>query len=223
DRCATADRTASASAHEAGERRRKLDGAQALERSHARALLALESRALRALAEMGAKCAPLGRGDASVHPPDERRLCLAAGERALELLSKRAPTTEKEGLHGGDAHPERVADLGVRPALELSHDQRRALVEGERSEGCADLVRRGDRLIGRRRCRPVLPLDDLRSPGRGPAPPPALVLGDLQQPVAWLPRLVAAKERAIGAQERRLSRVFGGGPGAPDGQGAGVT
>ena len=59
DRGASADRTASA--HEAGKRRRKLHGAEALERRHAGALLALESRALRALAEMGAQRAPLGR------------------------------------------------------------------------------------------------------------------------------------------------------------------
>jgi hypothetical protein len=59
DSRASADRTASA--NEAGKRRRKLHGAEALERRHARALLALESRALGALAEMGAERAPLGR------------------------------------------------------------------------------------------------------------------------------------------------------------------
>jgi hypothetical protein len=47
---------------------------------------------------------------------------------------------------------------------------------------------------------------------------PALVVGDLEQPVAGLLRLLAADERPVGAQEGRLGRVLGVGLIPHDGQ-----
>src|SRR2546421_11344199 len=50
------------------------------------------------------------------------------------LQTQRLAPAEDESLDGRDRHADRVGDLGVRPALELTHDERRALVERQTSE-----------------------------------------------------------------------------------------
>jgi predicted MFS family arabinose efflux permease len=208
----TGDRSAgdgAGAAEEAGKRRRELNGAEPLDRRAPRALSALDERAFRTFTEVRPQRALFVRREAPVHPPREGRFGLAAGQRALELLAERAPGAEEDGLDGGDGELQDLGDLGVRPSLEFAHDKRRALVEAQVGERVSDLIGRGDGLVGRGGRRPVVPLDLTRPPSGGAEALPALVVGNLEQPVAGLLRLLAAREGPEGAEERRLRRILG--------------
>ena len=76
------------------------------------------------------------------------------------------------------------------------------------TERLADLVGRRHGLVDRR-CRDALVPDDLLGPPRQqPEPLPALVVGDLEQPVARELGPVAAPECPVGVEERRLRNVL---------------
>ncbi len=118
------DRRSGSATDESRQRRRELDGAEALQRRALRALLALERCALAALTEVRAKGALFRRRECPVEPLGERRLSLAAGEASLQLLAERPAGAEDQGLDRGDRKVEDLADLAVRAALELAHDER---------------------------------------------------------------------------------------------------
>ena len=181
---------------------------EALQRSALRALLALERCALTAFAEVSAQGTLLRRRERPVETLGERGLRLAAGQASLELLAQRTACAEDQGLDRGDRKVEDLADLAVRAALELAHDERGALVEAEVAERLTDLVGCRDGLVDGR-CRGALVPDDLLGPPRQHAEPlPALVVRDLEQPVARKLGPVAALEGPEGVEERRLRDVL---------------
>jgi MFS family permease len=205
-------------AQEARERGRELDDAEPLDCGAARALLALEGGAFGTLAEVRPQRTLFGAREASVHSPGQRRLGFAAGERTLELLTEGAAGPEEHRLDGRDREVEDVADLRVGAALQLAHHERRALVEAEVGKRGPQLLGGGHGFVGRRRRRPLVPLHLARPAGGGAEALPALVVGDLQQPVARLLGLLTACERTEGAEKGRLCRVLGVGLVAQDGE-----
>ena len=58
----------------------------------------------------------------------------------LELLAERAAGAEDERLDGADREAEDLGDLLVGAALELAHDERGTLVEGEVAERAAEVL-----------------------------------------------------------------------------------
>lgn len=82
----------------------------------------------------------------SVEPARDCPLGLVAGERPFERLPKGFPSTEQEGFDLAELEVEELRDLRVRPALLLTHNERRALIEVEPLERSAKIARRG-RLI----------------------------------------------------------------------------
>src|SRR5260221_9049988 len=125
-------------------------------------------------------------------------LCLVARQRAFELLAERTPRAEDERFDGRRRQTEDLADLGVRATLELTHDDRGALVEREVPERAADVFRR--------RCLVVVghePVGDVevelnlfRSPRRGAEALAANVVRDRDEPVEGHAWLLAALEGA---------------------------
>ena len=93
--------------------------------------------------------AALGGGEAALDQLRERELGLLAGEPAFELLAERAAARGRAGSRRRRRTVEDLADLGVRAAFELAHDERGALVEAEEAER-ADLFRGRDVLVGAR-------------------------------------------------------------------------
>jgi hypothetical protein len=142
--------------------------------------------------------------------PGEGELGFLAREPALELLAESAAGAEDQGLDGADGKVEDLGDLGVGTAFELPHDERGALVEREEAERAADLACRGNvGVVGRGGGDALVELDLLRSARRVAEALPARVVRDLDQPVVRAMRALAALERTIGVEERRLGDVLG--------------
>ena len=204
---ASADRAAPEEG--AGERSRERHGAQVLERGALGPLTAFEDGAVLAFAQVGAQSPSLRARQSLPVEARERELGLLAGEPAFELLAERAAGAEDKGFDGTDGEVEDLGDLGVRASLELAHDERGALVEGEEAEGPADLTGGRDVVVlGRRGGEAFVELDLLRAARRVAEALPADVVRDLDQPVVRAIRALAALERAVGAEERRLGDVL---------------
>ena len=158
---------------------------------------------------MRAKLALLGSRELPVDLLRDCELGLAAGEAAFELLPDGAAGTEDQRLDGGDRDLEDLGDLGVAPALELAHDERRPLVEREVAERPLDVLD-ADRVVADEGLGDVLVQLDLARAARGLAEAlTADVVRDRDQPVLRRLRPVAVREGAVRVQERRLRDVLG--------------
>ncbi len=190
--------------------RRERHGAEVLERGALGSLSTLEDGAVLALAEVSAERASLGARQLRSLETRERELGLLARQPALELLAESAAGAEDQGLDRADGEVEDLGDLGVRAAFELAHDEGGALVEREEAESTADLACRGDVcVLGCRGGEALVELDLLRAARRVAEALPADVVRDLDQPVVRAMRALAALERAVGVEERRLGDVLG--------------
>ena len=159
---------------------------------------------------MGAESPSLRARQSLLVEERERALGLLAGEPAFELLAERAAGAEEKGFDGTDGEVEDLGDLRIGASLELAHDERGALVEGEEAKGLADLTGGRDVVVvGRRGGEAFVELDLLRAARRVAEALPADVVRDLDQPVVRAVRSLAALEGAVGAEERRLRDVFG--------------
>ncbi len=145
---------------------------------------------------------------------DQRAGGLAA-ENVVELLPDRPPRAEDERLDCRLADRERGCDLGVGAALELAQDERFALAG--RKLGQSGAERLGPTTLGRLD-RHLIELDLDRAALPCGQHPPALVVGDLDQPVARLLHLLAAGEGTEGPDVGRLDDVLGIRAGAQDHQ-----
>ena len=182
----------------------------AAERALAAAGLALDGRALAAGARVGAQPAPLRVA---------QRLLLDQGaggvtvEHVFQLLPHGPPGPEEQGLDRGLGHLERGRDLAVGTAFELAQDERLSLLRRQLGERGAQ--RLGPPAFGLLD-RDLLELDLDRAPRAGREGAAALVVGDLDQPVARLLHALAAGEGAEGADEGRLDDVLRVRAGAQD-------
>jgi hypothetical protein len=141
-----------------------------------------------------------------------------AGDPFLELLTQGAARAEDQRFDGAHREAEDLGDLLVRAALELAHDERGALVEGEVTEGAADVLR-ADRVVFDDRLGELLVQLDLgRTPLRLPEPLSADVVGDGDEPVLGIPGPLSALDGAVGVHERGLRDVLGVGLVAEDDQ-----
>jgi hypothetical protein len=186
-------------------------GGKILEGGALRTTPALEHRAVLALAQVRAEASALSRGEAACVQLRERDLGLLAGEAPLELLAERATRTEEQSLDSREGEFEYLADLRVRTAFELSHDERGALVEVEEAERIADLYRGRDILVG---CRCGVRFFDgegdfVRAALRVAEALSADVVRDLDQPVVRELGALAAAECAVGGEEGGLGDVLG--------------
>ncbi|HEX3054677.1 MAG TPA: hypothetical protein VHP82_00880 [Gaiellaceae bacterium] len=182
-----------------------------------RPLAARERRAVRALAQVRTQLRALGPREVAVQLLREGELCVAAGERALELFPKRAPSTKDERLDRAHRDAEHVGDLGVRASLDLAQDDGRALVERKVSERAPNVLRsRPDVLVDERVGNVVVERHLLRPPRVGAEPLQADVVRNRDQPVERSARILTALERPEGVHERRLGDVLGVRPVAQD-------
>ncbi len=209
EREAAADRRAATAAEQAGERARQRDRPERLERASVRALAAGEAGAVVALAQVCAQGALLLAGQPPVELARDRELGLLARDRLLELLAQGAARAEEERLHRADADFEDLRDLLVAAALELAHDDRGTLVEGEVAERPPDVLGRQRVLVDDALGELLLEADLGRAPLRLAEALAADVVRDRDQPVLGLLRALAALEGAIGVEERRLGDVLG--------------
>src|ERR671915_490335 len=92
-----------------------------------------------------------------------------ATQGAFQVLAHRAAALEDQRLDRSRRELEHLGDLGVRAALELAHDQRRPLVEGQAREPATDLGGRGRRLVRYRTSGEVVIDVDSPSSGRADA------------------------------------------------------
>ncbi len=163
--------------------------------------------------EVGAEGRAAGRDDPSASADE-------AGERAgqrhgredaerVPLELEPAPRAEEQRLDRANRHAEHFGDLLVAPTFKLAHDDRRTLVERKLGERGQHLGEVGALLVERDRLGRVLE-GDLLGPRAGLAPAHATdVVRDRDQPVVRLLRALAALERPIGVEERRLRDVLG--------------
>ena len=154
----------------------------------------------------------------------ERKLGLRARQLALELLAERPAPAEDQRLDRAHRQPHDLRDLGVGAALELAHHERGPLVERELAERALDVVGR-EAVLGLLdgQLRRVLEQRQLRGPALQLAEALAAdVVRDRDQPVLRLLGPLAALERAIRVQERRLGDVLRVGPVVDDGEGVAV-
>jgi hypothetical protein len=107
----------------------------------------------------------------------------------------------------GQAHDR--GDLGVRAALELAHDERRALCRGDVPQRTQDVRDTRIAVLGRGRGELLVELDLLALLLVVAEVPADLVVRDRQQPVLGLPGLRPLCHRAVGVQERLLGDVLG--------------
>ncbi len=105
-----------------------------------------------------------GPGQKAVLLPGDRSLGLRAGQAAVELLAQRAPGAKEQRLDRRDRELEHGGDLRVRAALELAHDERRALTERKVAEGALDVRGRRCVLVGNEPFGEVLVEADLGGP-----------------------------------------------------------
>src|SRR5690349_16650759 len=208
-----------AAAEERAERARNRNQGQRLDRAALRALTARERCTLGTLAQMRPQLPALLPRQAPVELPRDRELGLAAGQRALELFAQRAPGPEDQRLDRARRDVEDLGDLGIRPALQLAHDERRALVEGEVPEGAPDVLR-ARRLVVEERVGDVVLKGHLGgAPGRLAEALAADVVSDRDQPVLRLFGPVPLlDERAVSVQEGRLGDILRVGRVAHDGE-----
>ncbi|HEY2072287.1 MAG TPA: hypothetical protein VGG88_01795, partial [Gaiellaceae bacterium] len=166
-----------------------------------------ERRAFGALAQMGAQLRLLGARERPVELLRDRELGIGAGQRAFELLAQCAACAEDECLDRARREAEHVGDLRVRASLDLAEDDCGALVERQVTERAPDVLRRGavvvDELVGD----VVVELDLLRAPRRAAEAMEADIVRDLDQPVERRARILAALERPVRVEERRLRDV----------------
>ena len=168
DRDASAERRAPSGrgaaavlAEERIERRGERDQGQRLDRSALGPLPAGEAGAVLALAQVGAQCATLRAGEPVVELARDRELGLVAGDPFLELLAEGAAGAEDQRLDGAHRQAEDLGDLLVGAALELAHDERGPLVEGEVAERAADVLGADPLLLLERRFGELLVQRDL--------------------------------------------------------------
>ena len=202
-----ADRGSTA-AEERRQRRGERHGRETSERRPLRTLAPCKRLALRAGAQMRAQRSPLRPRQPAVELLRERKLGFAAGQRSLELLAQRTARAKDQRLDCADRESEDVGDLGIRPSLELPHDERGALVECQLPERAADVVRARPVVLGNEHRDTVFELD-LGRPARGlPEALPADVVGDRDQPVLRRSRLLSRLHGAVRVHERRLRDVL---------------
>ena len=129
------------------------------------------------------------------------------GEHAQRVAAhaERAAGAEDQRLDGGARDAEDARDLGVRAALELAHDDRRALVQRQLRER-VEHVARARAVVDRRLGERGLELDLVRPARARPELQPADVVRDRDEPVLRRARLLAGAERAPRVEERRLGR-----------------
>src|ERR687888_2020197 len=119
----------------------------------------------------------------------DRKLRLAARQRSLELLAEGAAGPEEQRFDRRHGDLEDLRDLRIGPALELAHDDRRALVEREVAERALDVLRaRPALLLGREVTDLVVELDLVGSARGLPEALPADVVRDRDQPVLGVAR-----------------------------------
>jgi hypothetical protein len=183
------------------------------ERSERRPLGALapgDGRARRALAQVGPKLRALRSRNRLVQLFRDVELCFGARDRAFQLLAQRAPRTKDERLDRARGETQHLGDLGVRAPLDLAQDDRGTLVEGEMAERAANVLRRRP-VLGGDLVRDVVVESEphlLRAPCGGAEPLQAHVVRDLDQPVERRARILAALERLVRVEERRLRDVL---------------
>lgn len=136
-------------------------------------------------------------------------LCLAAAKAACELLAQRAAAAKQQCLDGRHRDLELGSDLLQRTPLELTHDQRRALVVGQKLERAHQILDCGGLLVGDQLADVLLPRDRPRPASRLADMLAAGVVRDRPQPVAGLPGTLTALDRAIRVDERRLGHILG--------------
>jgi hypothetical protein len=125
-------------------------------------------------------------------------------------LGAQAPARpHDQRLDGADRDAERLGDLGVRAPLELVQDERRALVVGQPVERAPDLLRTGAVVVRGGRREPVVERDLGGTPRLLAEALPAGVARDRQQPAERPLGARAARERAVGVEERGLGDVLG--------------
>ena len=136
----------------------------------------------------------------------------AVGVARLGGLDEPDPRAHEQRLDGRDGHVERGGEVGVRHAVDLAHQQRRALLLGQ----AADV---GDQpaqvlaalgLLDRVVQRLARDLEDLGG-GRDRAAQvvDAAVVGDAVEPRAHVHLAVVGAQRAVGADEHVLQHVLG--------------
>src|SRR5918992_721511 len=193
-----------ARAEEGPERARQRHLAQVAQSGALSLLATREIGALLTLAQMGAKRPALAEPQPVVELAGDRALGLVAGQRALQPLAQRPPSAEDERLRFGDRHVENLSDLLVGATLDLAHDERSALLEGQMAERPPDV------LAARRlavRDRPLGVVIQLR--GSVPEALQADSVRDREQPAPGAPWPGPALEGRIGVPEGRLRDVLG--------------
>src|SRR5439155_3372680 len=139
-----------------------------------------------------------------------------AGDPFLELLAEGATSAEDQRLDRAHGEAEDLGDLLVGAALELAHDERGALVEGEVAERTPDVLG-GDRVLFDDRLGQLFVQLDLGGPALRLAEALAAdVVRDRDQPVLRGARALTALEGAVGVEEGRLGDVLGVGLVAQD-------
>ena len=177
-----------------------------------RAQRLVEAPALAAVAQMAA------RAGARAHPAvagagELLADVLTGGVARLRGLREAHPGADEQRLDGRLTDVERVAELLVAEALELAHEQRRALLLGQAARGRSTRRRRSlAALGGERRVQPrvALLLDDLgRLRARAPQLVDAAVVRDPVEPGLQRDGPLVGAQRAVRAQEDVLEDVLG--------------
>ena len=136
----------------------------------------------------------------------------AGGVARLERLGEADARADEQGLDGGDGDAERAGELRVGEALELAHQQRRALLLGQAAhvvDQAAEVLAAlglGQRVVQRR-------ARDVHDVGRGRRHAAELVdaavVGDAVEPGAQRHGPVVGAQRAVRTEEDVLERVLG--------------
>ena len=165
-------------------------------------------RALLALANVGSQRASLVARQRAVELPRDRPLSLRAGQAPLELLAHTPPSAKQERLDRRGRYGEDAGDLGDWPPFELAHHERGALLSGNLPKRADQIIDPHAWLVADEIHGIGLELDFRRAP-RGLAKVlKAQIVRDRPQPTAWRARALAAQQRPIGVQERRLGDVL---------------
>src|SRR5262245_36288765 len=181
----------SAPSEERAQRARYRYERERLERTALCALPPCERRALGTFAQVSAQLSALLTRQPAVELKRDRELCLTARQRAFELLAQRAASAEDQCLDGTGGDLEDLRDLRVRSPLELAHDKRRPLVEGEVAERAPDVLAGRQIVVDERVGDVVLERDLRRAASRLAEALAADVVRNRDQPVLRLLRPIA--------------------------------
>ena len=168
-----------------------------------------ERRARRAFGEVLVEALAVLARETAVALLREGELRALARDEVLDLLGERPARAEKQGLESAGREPEKLCDLGVRPPLELAHDEGLALRRRDPLERADELVELDVLLAGPFVRHVVDELDHRRAIGRLAPALPDEVVRDREQPVGRLAWRLASLERSQRVHEGRLRDVLG--------------